>query len=249
MRIGVSNAALLDLNTGNLSGNCGSVVIDPDLLEKIVFIKEGQFVETGGTPTLRVIGNVTEIATGKVVLAEPSKKVVKAIEPNDIINAFLEGQPVEEPLEYVKRIISATSANYPIYFFLQQSKTSISDAINFIKKSTTRGNMKSKLIERLEGKYISVRKMPKKDTEASEKRKMYRDYWISEKMPFEIDDLYRCIDAILYLTNDEIKEHKKYICETMKNIFINYYADAKNNEATNMRIAISRIDEALYNEV
>lgn len=33
-RIGVANAALLDLNTGNLSGNGGTVVLDEDLLKE-----------------------------------------------------------------------------------------------------------------------------------------------------------------------------------------------------------------------
>lgn len=62
VRIGVSNAALLDLNTGNLSGTGGSVFLDAELLKKIAFIQEGRFVETGGTPTLRIIGDVTDIS-------------------------------------------------------------------------------------------------------------------------------------------------------------------------------------------
>lgn len=39
-RIGVENAALLDLTTGNLTGNNGTIVLDHKLLEKIAFIKE-----------------------------------------------------------------------------------------------------------------------------------------------------------------------------------------------------------------
>ena len=40
VRIGVSNAALLDLKSGNLSGTNGSVVIDSELLQKLAFIQE-----------------------------------------------------------------------------------------------------------------------------------------------------------------------------------------------------------------
>lgn len=244
-RIGVANAALLDLNTGNLSGNGGTVVLDEDLLKKIAFIQEGRFVETGGTPTLRVIGDVTDISTGKVVLTESTKKVVRAIEPNDIINAFLDGQIVEEPLEYIKRISTATSANYPIYFFLQQSEVSVTDVINLIRKSTARGTAKEKLIKRLEGKTIAPRMMPAKSTEASEKRKVYQEHWLSENMPFEIDDVSRCVEALLYLSDDEIRDHQIYIRATIKQLFAKYYAEAATLVASNIRIAICRIDEVL----
>lgn len=119
VRIGVSNAALLDLKSGNLSGTNGSVVIDSELLQKLAFIQEGKFVETGGTPTLRLIGDITEISTGKVIVTETARKVVRAIEPSDIVRVFLENKQVDEPIEYIKRICSATSANYPIYFFVK----------------------------------------------------------------------------------------------------------------------------------
>ncbi len=62
------NRIILDLNTGNLSGGGGSIILDGDLLQKIAFIKEGKFVETNGTPTLRLIGDITKISTGKVVV-------------------------------------------------------------------------------------------------------------------------------------------------------------------------------------
>lgn len=244
-RIGVANAVLLDLNTGNLSGNGGAVVLDEDLLKKIAFIQEGRFVETGGTPTLRVIGDVTDISTGKVVLTESTKKVVRAIEPNDIINAFLDGQIVEEPLEYIKRISTAMSANYPIYFFLQQSEVSVTDVINLIRKSTARGTAKDNLIKRLEGKTIAPRMMPAKSTKASEKRKVYQEHWLSENMPLEIDDVSRCVEALLYLSDDEIRDHQIYIRATIKQLFAKYYAEAATHVASNIRIAICRIDEVL----
>lgn len=106
VRIGVSNAALLDLKSGNLSGTNGSVVIDSELLQKLAFIQEGKFVETGGTPTLRLIGDITEISTGKVIVTETARKVVRAIEPSDIVRVFLENKQVDEPIEYIKRICS-----------------------------------------------------------------------------------------------------------------------------------------------
>lgn len=210
-KIGVSNAALLDLNTGNLSGTGGSVFLDAELLKKIAFIQEGKFIETGGTPTLRVIGDVTDIKTGKVVIAETTKKIVRAIEPGDIVQAFLENQPLDEPLEYIKRICSCTSANYPVYFFLQQAHKNTTDAITLIKAFSVRGNTKLKLTARLEGKFIDSKKVPKLNTDAARNREEYRLHWLSEDMPEEITDANRCVEAILYLPNKSIYEHQQYI--------------------------------------
>lgn len=174
VRIGVSNAALLDLKSGNLSGSTGSVVIDGELLQKLAFIREGIFVETGGTPTLRLIGDITEISTGKVVVTETARKVVRAIEPSDIVQAFLENKPVDEPIEYIKRICSATSANYPVYFFMRQASMTASDALSVVKQTTSRGVAKDKLIERLEGKNILQSKLPISSTSAGKQKETYR---------------------------------------------------------------------------
>lgn len=246
VRIGVSNAALLDLNTGNLSGGGGSIILDGDLLQKIAFIKEGKFVETNGTPTLRLIGDITEISTGKVVVTESNKKVVRAIEPSDIVRAFLCNQKVDEPLEYVKRICSASSANYPVYFFLQQSNATISDTLTLVRETTSRGVAKDRLLDRLEGKFIEQVNIPVSNTIAAKKKVQYYQYWLAETMPDIIEDIGYCMDSVLYLSKQEIAEHQQYICSIMLKIFNNEYERASSIVATNIRKAICRIDEALY---
>ena len=61
---------------------------------------------------------------------------MRAIEPSDIVQAFLENKPVDEPIEYIKRICSATSANYPVYFFMRQASMTASDALSVVKQTT-----------------------------------------------------------------------------------------------------------------
>lgn len=56
--IGIENAAICDLNAGEISASGGKILIDSKLLAKIKFIKSGSFHETG-SPTLRLIGDVT----------------------------------------------------------------------------------------------------------------------------------------------------------------------------------------------
>ena len=246
VRVGVSNAALLDLSTGNLSGNGGTVVLDGDLLRKIAFIQEGKFVETDGTPTLRLIGDITEISTGKVVISETTKRVVRAIEPSDIILAFLQNQIVDEPLEYVKRICSASSANYPVYFFLQQAKINISDAVDLVKSTTTRSVAKGRLIDRLEGKFVEQKNAPTLTAIPAKKKSEYRQQWLSETIPDKIGDIGYCVESLLYLSKSEIVEHQQYIRSVMLSIFHVDYEKATAIVASNIRKVICRIDEALY---
>lgn len=248
VRIGVSNAALLDLKSGNLSGTNGSVVIDSELLQKLAFIQEGKFVETGGTPTLRLIGDITEISTGKVVVTETARKVVRAIEPSDIVQAFLENKPVDEPIEYIKRICSATSANYPVYFFMRQASMTASDALSVVKQTTSRGVAKDKLIERLEGKNILQSKLPISSTSAGKQKETYRQQWLTESISMPIENIGYCVEALLYLSNEEIVEHDQYIRASLLGIYSTEYEKASSIIASNIRKAICRIDEGLYLE-
>lgn len=248
VRIGVSNAALLDLKSGNLSGTNGSVVIDSELLQKLAFIQEGKFVETVGTPTLRLIGDITEISTGKVVVTETARKVVRAIEPSDIVQAFLENKPVDEPIEYIKRICSATSANYPVYFFMRQASMTASDALSVVKQTTSRGVAKDKLIERLEGKNILQSKLPISSTSAGKQKETYRQQWLTESISMPIENIGYCVEALLYLSNEEMVEHDQYIRASLLGIYSTEYEKASSIIASNIRKAICRIDEGLYLE-
>ena len=62
---GIENSAVLNLDSGVVDGKAGSFVIDEELLPKISFIKEGEFVEKSGTPTLKLIGEIKK--TTKIV--------------------------------------------------------------------------------------------------------------------------------------------------------------------------------------
>lgn len=60
--IGVKNAALLNISTGEISDNGGTVIIDESILPDIKFIKEGCFSEKEGAPTLKLIGEIKSSA-------------------------------------------------------------------------------------------------------------------------------------------------------------------------------------------
>jgi Putative DNA-binding domain len=66
-KIGVENAAVLSLEDGVVSAPGGTVIIDEKIMDDIKFIREGEFDEKKGAPTLRIIGNVSSDGTAKVV--------------------------------------------------------------------------------------------------------------------------------------------------------------------------------------
>jgi hypothetical protein len=64
-KFGVENSAVMNVTTGLVEGKAGNFLIDETLLPSIKFIKEGEFVEKSGAPTLKLIGEVSQ--TAKVV--------------------------------------------------------------------------------------------------------------------------------------------------------------------------------------
>lgn len=88
-RIGVQDAGIFDLQTGQVTGSCGSFLIDESLLSQLSFIKEGEFSEVKGKPALKLIGSVHPI--GSIPLGGGRKQIVKTkgIRIADIIGSFL----------------------------------------------------------------------------------------------------------------------------------------------------------------
>lgn len=244
-KIGVANACLLDLQSGQISGGNSSILLDENLLEKIAFIKQGEFVETKGKPTLRLVGDIREISTGKIIVHETTKKVVRAIEASDIVKAFLFNQSVEEPLEYIKAICSATSANYPIYFLLRQSKIEITVAIELIKNTTSRGPIKKRLLARLSGSKIEAKKNPDTKTRSGLEKSEYLKSWLEESIPTEIPNLSYCLDALFCLTSAEITNHEEYIRKVLLNVYQSSYENVSSPLASTIRKTICRVDEAI----
>ncbi len=59
--VGPQNIHLVDTYKGELHTEKGKILLDKELLDKIKFIKEGQFVEKGGAPTLRIVGEISGV--------------------------------------------------------------------------------------------------------------------------------------------------------------------------------------------
>src|SRR5262249_52009074 len=60
--VGTGNALILDTNSNILETKGHSILIDQKLAETLKFVKEGEFDEKLGAPTLKLVGEVLPIA-------------------------------------------------------------------------------------------------------------------------------------------------------------------------------------------
>ena len=97
-RSGPQNAAILDTEKGMIEKDGTRIlVIDDELVDKLKFIKEGEFIEGSGAETLKLVGDV--IPVDKV-------EVVKRVKENLIRDYPLSA--MELLAEVKKRLASAT---------------------------------------------------------------------------------------------------------------------------------------------
>ncbi len=76
---GIENSAVLNLDTGVVDGKAGNFIIEEELLPKIKFIKEGEFVQKSGAPTLKLIGNLSS----KTIVTKSIIKEKKVLADDD----------------------------------------------------------------------------------------------------------------------------------------------------------------------
>ncbi|MBI4792269.1 MAG: ATP-binding protein [Deltaproteobacteria bacterium] len=117
-RIGVQDAGVFDLQTGQITGSGGSFLIDESLLSQLSFIKEGEFSEVKGKPALKLIGSVSPI--GSIPIGVGKKQIVKTkgIRVADIVGSFLKHDQVPEPHEFIKQICFENTAFLPCYYYM-----------------------------------------------------------------------------------------------------------------------------------
>ena len=65
LSVGIENAAIMNLATGEVEGKSGNFFIDEEILTDLKFVKEGEFVETAGAPTLKLIGELKGTVTNE----------------------------------------------------------------------------------------------------------------------------------------------------------------------------------------
>jgi len=247
-RIGVQEAGIFDLKTGLVTGTAGAFIIDESLLSQLSFIKEGEFSETKGKATLKLIGSV-ESRPG-IISTINTKKILKTkgIWISDIVLSFLNCSTVEDPLEYAKQICYESTSLLPVYYYMHLAKISKKKLLEILDEVITRNPSKDRLKERIELEKVQKMEEPKGDKPSTRAKMLFLTQLKSAKININIQDkeLDYCLQAIRYLSKDEILKRRKYLCKILKLWFNKHYSSGKANIADQLRRSICWVDEALY---
>ncbi|ASD26090.1 hypothetical protein GCM10010203_67040 [Actinomadura yumaensis] len=152
--IGVDNSAILNVADGALDVAGRPMQIDQALIDQISFIKEGQFDEVIGAPTLKLMGEITTAGGEKL----PGGR--RLITDDDVLRNFLDQESVLEPFEYIRFAVAGTNRDWlPIFYFAYQAKLSRSEMAGLLEGvATTKTKAKTKMIDRALGKQSALAK-------------------------------------------------------------------------------------------
>jgi Putative DNA-binding domain len=132
-RVASGAGATIDLDTGEVSGRTGSFVIDRELLPSIQFVREGDFSQTKGAPTLRLVGDVQPISAAD---RERVHVVRDNIPPHSIVENFLIGNQVSDPLAYLHAQAYYQRKWMPIWYYVHELQMSVDDLVEDLRRLT-----------------------------------------------------------------------------------------------------------------
>lgn len=153
--IGVGRAAILNTDDGNLDLAGGRrLVLDPALLDQIKFIREGEFDQVAGAPTLKVVGEVST--------SGDAEKARRLITDQDILRNFLDQEAVLQPLEYIRFAVAGTTRSWtPLFYFARQAGLTPAELTGLVEGvSTTRTRHKAEAVERARGARSALYRHP-----------------------------------------------------------------------------------------
>ncbi len=227
------------------------MLIDEALLEKIAFIKEGEFNEISGKPTLRLVG---ELRPTRSLTWPTSEKVVKvAISPEDILLDFLAQAPVPNPLEYIKQICTGSISFLPMHYYRCLAEESVAQLIKDIEKIVTRSRVKTKILRRLYDNESLRGAEPSAFVEhpsTKRRREFFRALMDGRIQDCQIDDedsAKHFLVAVRALSSKTIHDIHTPLLEVLKNLYCKYYG-VSITSADALRRTCCWIDEALYGE-
>ncbi|MBV1901090.1 MAG: ATP-binding protein, partial [Kordiimonadaceae bacterium] len=237
-RIGPENAAILDLSSGEVEGKGGNFVIDENLLKQLSFVKEGEFNETHGSPTLKLIGHLSPSNTPAVIGSRLAN-----IRDEDLIEAFLRQENVTHPEAYFKRLKYTQRKWLPVYYFMSRADVSIEQIVGYLEEAG-------------DGRAASV-KMQKHRLECDispkevGSKRGFEDELGSLMASVEFDwaktDIHvarRILYAFRFLKRGDVE--KEYLLSLLNIFYDTFYAEASANDQSLFIAAVATVDHLLF---
>jgi len=235
LQLGPEKAMIADLSKGLLSDEKKSIVIGEELLDHIQFIREGQFKESEGAPTLKMIGTVSPVSSlGETVLES-------YVTSSDVIEAFLDQTDLNNPLEYIRCAVEAGRSPWlPIFYFAKLANLKKVALVEFIDGIEAPPSFKEKYKKRALGKKLAYKKAGGAVEEIC-------DTLIAEKALNPIDETYAtqiclAISSFADKPDTELAQYLKTLNDCKDALAIS----KKSTRMSTFRRAIARIDELYF---
>ena len=150
LELGPKDAMVANLAVGQLEGGNRPILIDPQSLEQIKFIREGEFNEVDGAPTLRVVGDAQTVPAEIIA---PIRIVRAEVTVDAILRNFIDRNPVEQPLSYFSQVSHEAGWILPIFYYLHLAGQTRQGALNTLKSSKiAKRKAREELVKLLNGK-------------------------------------------------------------------------------------------------
>lgn len=147
LELGPNDAMVANLANGQLEGGQRSILIDPQSLEQIKFIREGQFDEVNGAPTLRVIGEAQTVSADVI---SPVRTIREEVTVDAILRNFINQTPIEQPLSYFKQVSHEQAYTLPIFYYLHLAGQSRKEAVATLRTyKNARDNSRTEIVRLL----------------------------------------------------------------------------------------------------
>lgn len=244
---GITKTAILDLKNGKMTGANTTLYIDESLLNDIEFVQEGSFVETGGNPALKVVGQVQTVVGAQRVVVE--QECNKAINADEIIKGFITQERVNNPMEFVKQICYQSTGNMPVYYYLSLAHKSNDEGVSYINEVPINSMAKDLLKRRLGNREVKFSRLPSNTTIVTKKKKAYAQAMLQHNLiiPATEAELKYCLNAMRSLDPQLISEHKDYLLNVLYEIYTGYFnSQPFSSIKSEFRYVLCWMDEALY---
>lgn len=246
-RIGVREAGIFDLSSGEVSGTGGSFIIDESLLSQLTFIREDALSQAGETPAVKIVGEAEPVRT---VYVSSGKEIVRTrgIRAPTIITDFLKGTRVDNPGEYVRQICFESTAFLPVYFYMREARLSRHSAAALLQDVKSTSQAKGRLIRRLRTEEDLSLPLPSSSYRSGEEKLDYRTRLLEKESGLggrvTPDKAKYLLQALRTLAASELD--KRYITAEVKTLYDRFYGKERTALTYELRYAICFLDATWY---
>ncbi|MEQ8267792.1 MAG: ATP-binding protein [Parvibaculum sp.] len=125
-RVAAGSDATLNLDTGEVTGKNARFVIDESLLPRIQFLREGNFRDTDGDPTLKLVGDVETIGSS----SRAKTRIIRdTVTPDAVVRNFLTGGSIEQPIQYIHAHAHCQRRWLPLWYYVKLSGAPIAEIV------------------------------------------------------------------------------------------------------------------------